>query len=570
MQDLLEHGEWDDMRYRKRGQPAALMGLWLGAVGAVAQPAAVSDPQLGPLRSYTVVANDTLIGVRDRLLVPEANWQVLQKLNKVKDPRRLVPGSTLLLPEVWFKEQPATAEVLHAFGDATVRRASGTSERLVGGMVLSGRDVIRTGPQASATLRFADGARLVVRPDAEATLARLTKTLSKQGPVAQTDIGLSRGAVDASVPPTDDAATLRQRRFDIRTPVANLGVRGTSFRSEADGATQRVEVLTGRVAAAAGGRDTTVAAGFGAVASAQGVQVKPLLPAPDVSSTATLIERLPMAVQVAPVAGAVAYVGQLWPAEQPDALRAETRDTANRLRFAEDLPDGDYLLRLRAVDASNLQGQDATLKLTLNARPEAPFLQRPAPQAVSYEETVTFAWTRQPQAQTYRLQIADDPAFKQVREDRMDLVDTQATVTLPVGTHYWRLASIQAGATAQDRGPFSDAQQLTRKAPPPAPPPAQMQLSSSGLAMRWPASAEPGARYAYQLARDPGFQQIVAQGDTAAPELTLAHPGGGVYHFRVRTLAADGFAGPWGGAQVIELPDNRWWWLLLPAALLLL
>lgn len=562
------------MRYRKSSWAAALTGLWLSAFAAWAQsaptPAAPDDPSLGPLRSYTVAENDTLIAVRDRLLVPEASWQVLQRINKVKDPRRLVPGSILLLPEIWFKEQPATAEVLHAFGDATVQRAAGSNERLVGGMVLSSRDVIKTGPQSSVTLRFADGARLVVRPNAEATLARLTKTLSKQGPVAQTEIGLSRGAVDASVPPTNDAATLRQRRFDIRTPVANLGVRGTSFRSEADGATQRVEVLSGRVGAAAGGREEGVAAGFGAVASAQGVQVKPLLPAPDVSAVATLVERLPVAVQVAPVAGAVAYVAQLLPAGQPEALQAEARDATTRLRFAADLPDGDYLLRLRAVDPSNLQGQDATLKLTLNARPEAPFLQRPAPQAVSYEEAVTFAWTRQPQAQSYRLQIADDPAFKQVREDRQNLVDTQATVSLPVGTHYWRLSSVQAGGTAQDRGPFSDAQQLTRKAPPPAPPPAQMQVSSSGLAMRWPASSEPGAKYAYQLARDAGFQQIAAEGDTASPELNLANPGGGVYHFRVRTLTADGFAGPWGGAQVIDLPDNRWWWLLLPAALLLL
>jgi hypothetical protein len=554
---------------RVRARLAALLML---ATATAAQPqnGGANDPLLGPLRGYTVVQGDTLISVRDRLLVPDTSWQTLQKLNKVKDPRRLSPGSTLLLPEAWFKEQPATAEVLHAFGDASVVRASGLTEKLIGGMTLAGSDVIKTGPQASATLRFADGARLLVRPDAQATLTRLTKSMSSQNTVAQTEVGLQRGAVEASVPPLTDERALRQRRFDIRTPVANLGVRGTQFRSEADGNEQRVEVLTGRVATAAGSNQADVGAGFGAVATAQGVQVKPLLAAPDVSGTPTLIDKLPLAVQVPAITGAVAYVAQLSTSDKPEALVAESRDAGNRVRFEQDVPDGDYIVRMRGVDASNLEGKDATLAVTLNARPEAPFLQQPAPQAVSYDEQVTFAWTRQPQAQTYHLQVADDAAFKQLRVDQKDIADIKTTLKLPVGTHYWRLAAVQSGGAPQDHGPFGDPQQLTRKQPPPAPPPAQASVSSSGLAMRWPASNEQGARYAYQLARDANFAQIVAQGETAQPEFATSPPGGGVYHFRVRTLTADGYAGPWGGAQSIELPDNRWWWLLLPAALLLL
>jgi hypothetical protein len=550
-----------------------VMGLWMLATAAGAQTSAAApptDPVLGTLRPYAVVQGDTLISVRDRLLVPDASWQALQKLNKVKDPRRLVPGSTLLLPDAWFKDQPATAEVLHAFGDVTVVRATGASEKLIGGMTLAGSDVIKTGAQSSATLRFADGARLVVRPNAEATLTRMTKSMAAQRAVAQTEIGLQRGAVEASVPPTSDETVLRHRKFDIRTPVANLGVRGTTFRSEADGAEQRVEVLTGLVATTAGGNQAGVSAGFGAIATKQGVQVKPLLSAPDVSGMPTLIERLPLAVQVPVVNGAVGYVAQLSRTDAPEALLAEERDAGNRVRFAQDIADGNYTVRMRGIDASNLEGKDATLTITLNAKPEAPFLQQPAPLAVLYDEQVSFSWTRQPQAQTYHLQVADDAAFKNIRHDQKDLTDTKAALTLPVGTHYWRLAAVQSGGTAQDHGPFGDAQQLTRKAPPPAPPPAQSSVSSDGLAMRWPASTEAGARYAYQFARDANFSQVVAQGETAKPEFATQPPGAGTYYFRVRTLTADGYAGPWGSAQSIELPDNRWWWLLLPAALLLL
>jgi hypothetical protein len=533
-------------------------------------PVAV-DPVLGPLVGYRVLAGDTLISVRDRLLLPDASWQTLQQLNKVRDPRRLVPGSELLLPQAWFKEQPASAEVLHAFGDATVTRANGAVEKVLGGMSLSARDILKTGAQSSITLRFADGARLLVRPNTEATLARLTQSITPQrAPVAQTEVNLQRGAVEAAVPPTSDAATLKQRRFDIRTPVANLGVRGTSFRAEASDGEQRTEVLTGRVAVAASSNNADVAAGFGSVASAQGVQVKPLLPAPDVSGVTALFDKLPLTVQVPAVAGAVAYVGQLSLADKPDGLVGEQLDSGTRLRFVQDLADGQYLLRLRAVDASDLEGKDATVTITLNAKPEAPFLQRPTPQAVSYDEEVSFAWTRQPAAQTYHLQIADDPQFKTLRVDRSDLTDVKTSIKLPVGEHYWRLAAIQAGGTPQDHGPFSDAQQLTRKAPPPAPPPAQSSVADGQLTMRWPVSSEPGARYSYQLARDAAFNQIEAQGDTATPAFTAKPAGGGRYHFRVRTLTPDGYAGPWGSAQTVDLPDNHWWWLLLPATLLLL
>jgi hypothetical protein len=549
---------------------AALL-LLATSVGAQPQPGpAAIDPVLGPLRSYTVMAGDSLISVRDRLLVPDANWQTLQRLNNVKDPRRLPPGSTLLLPQAWFKEQPSSAEVLHAFGDVSVVRASGITEKLIGGMILTALDVIKTGPQSSATLRFADGARLLVRPNAEATLSRLTKSLSGQNTVAQTEVGLKRGAVEASVPPMTDEKTLRQRRFDIRTPVANLGVRGTSFRSEAEGDQQRVEVLTGRVATAAGGSESSVDAGFGAVASRQGVQVKPLLPAPDASDTPKLIERLPLTVQVAGVTGAVAYVAQLVNAGSPDALYAEDRAVGTRIRFAKDVADGDYVLRVRAVDATNLEGKDAVVNLTVNARPEAPFLQQPAPQAVSYEEKVTFTWSRQPQAQTYRLQVADDPLFRQIRVDQKDLADNKAVVSLPVGTHYWRLAAVQRGGTPQDQGPFGDAQLVIRKAPPAAPPPAQPTVSSSRLDMRWAASPETGARYTYQLARDANFSEIVAQGTTDKPEISTVPPGGGTYHVRIRTVTADGQPGPWGAVQSIEVPSSRWWWLVLPVVLLLL
>ena len=56
----------------------------------------------------------------------------------------------------------------------------------------------------------------------------------------------------------------------------------------------------------------------------------------------------------------------------------------------------------------------------------------------------------------------------------------------------------------------------------------------------------------------------------AEPQLLLRDPPSGTYYLRVKTIDADGFAGPFGQAQQIDVPSSPWWWLLVPALLLLL
>jgi hypothetical protein len=78
--------------------------------------------------------------------------------------------------------------------------------------------------------------------------------------------------------------------------------------------------------------------------------------------------------------GAQAWRAQLFAAGDPQALLLDSRVDQPPLRWPEarDLPDGDYLLRLRAIDALGLEGQAAERPLRLEARPEPPFISRPA------------------------------------------------------------------------------------------------------------------------------------------------------------------------------------------------
>jgi hypothetical protein len=522
----------------------------------------LAAPALGEqaTQPYVVQRGDTLIGIRDRLLVPGADWRAVQRLNRVADPRRLPPGRTLQLPQDLLLEQPAVAEALHVFGNVSASRAGAAPGRLAAGSTLSAGDVVRTGAQASATLRFVDGSRVLIRPDSELKLERLTQ--SADGRRSSTQLQLQRGAADASVVPGPQPGA---RRFELRNPVAHLGVRGTAFRTQVEPGELRFEVLEGRVAAAAGRGETAVPAGFGAVAGRAPIAVRALLPAPELAGLPARVDRLPLVLKWPAQVGAQGYRAQVL--RDGEVLVADAKSAAPGATFGEDLADGRYTLHLRAIDAGGLEGRDAQAAFVLKARPEPPFLQKPAAAATVYDERVEFTWTRSREAARYRLQVADSADFAAPRLDRDDLAANGFAIALPPGAYHWRVASVRADG---DQGPFGDVQPLVRRDPPPAPPPAESSVTDAGLALRWRASEEPGAKYAWQLAGAAGFGTPLREGTVATPALLLADLAAGTYSLRVRTINADGAAGPWGAAQEIDVPRSPWWWLLALPALLLL
>lgn len=515
--------------------------------------------------AYEVQPGDTLVGIRDRLMLPGTSWRVLQQVNRVPQPRRLMPGRLLQIPAHLLRVQPLVAEALLIQGAVTVQRAGGAAQPLASGATLAAGDVLRTGPQASAVLRFADGSRVLLRPDSQLRLERMQRLGSGQG--VDTQLRLDAGSADSQVP--REAAP----RFRIRTPVANLGVRGTEFRTHLADQTTTLEVLDGRVQAAtlaSGGRDTqTPAAGFGTQVTAAGVAVpRPLPPAPALTGLPARIDRLPLRLPWVLPAGADRVRAQVFEAGPPGRLLLDGLFVAQGARWNDDLPDGAYHLQVRAVYAGGLEGRDATWLFTLKARPEPPFTVSPRAGEASQAEAIRFAWTAQTAAARYRLQVADSADFSAPRLDRDDITGTDLQLPLPLGTHHWRMASIRADG---DTGPWSDAVVFSRVPPPPLPPPPAIQtpqLGADGLLLAW--RAEPGQRYQLQLAADAAFTQLLHDVQLDAPQWLLPDPAPGQYHLRVRSIDADGRPGPYGAVQRVDVPPDRSWWWLLPAALLLL
>jgi hypothetical protein len=46
---------------------------------------------------------------------------------------------------------------------------------------------------------------------------------------------------------------------------------------------------------------------------------------------------------------------------------------------------------------------------------------------------------------------------------------------------------------------------------------------------------------------------------TTEPQLTLPRPPSGPYYLRIRTIDSDGFPGPYGTAQRIQIPPASYW-----------
>lgn len=546
---------------------------------AAARPAALPSPQPDDVL-HRVVPGDTLIGLSATYLDPAWGWRPLQRLNRVADPRRLQPGSMLRLPAAWLRAQAVVAEVLHVRGQVSVQRVAEAAQPLQAGASLRDGDLLRAEPESSLTLRFADGSRLLLRPDSE---LRITQLLRYAGPGAvHTRLRLDRGSADSRVPPVAGPAGVA-RRYELTTPSVHLGVRGTEFRTRVDAPTQttRIEVIEGAVAAGQARQQQRLVAGQGGVAEpgAVGIAARPLAPAPDLSGITARLERIPLRVGWPAQPGVVAWRAQVYATGVDDALLLDGRFDEPTARWS-DLPDGRYELRVRAIDAGGLEGLDARRAVVVKARPFPPFTTQPRAGALVRGDAVQLGWTRADGVASYRLQIARlaaadaagvaaaDPAgadFGAPLVDRSGLVDPRHQEPLPPGTYAWRMASVRADG---DAGPFGDAQAFGLKPVPAAPPLQPPQLEADALVLRWPAG-DAGQRYELQLARDRAFNEVLQTVSSAEPEAMLQRPGAGTYFVRVRTIDPDGFAGPYGGVQQIDIPRSPWWWLL-PAGLLLL
>ncbi|MEC5386009.1 FecR domain-containing protein [Uliginosibacterium sp. H3] len=523
----------------------------------IATATAADMPKAAPeMWHYSIKPGDTLIGVANAFLKNPNDWPKLQTINLIPDPKRLVPGSTLRLPVALLRREAAVAEVVFVQGQATRMAQDGSKQPLAEGAKLQIGDIIETPADASVSLRFVDGSRLLLTPNSKLVLNDM-QLLGKAG-IAQTILELQRGSLDTGVAKQDKPGA----RYEIKSRSLNLAVRGTEFRVAVDEANQatRSEVIEGVVQASGEqGKAVAVQAGFGTQATAGQAAAAPraLLPAPVLSQLPARFERIPLRIGLPPTAGATRYRAQVFADNTFRQLLLDGTFTDGSAKWA-DLPDGRYMLRVRAIDSAGLEGLNADREFVLKARPEPPFLNAPLDGTKSYGTETTLRWSASTKAQRYHVQVSAQADFNTLLSEAGDLTKTEHVVALAPGQYYWRVASIAPGA---DHGPFSDVQAFTQRPIPESPQMGAPEISEQGMLFRWSAGAS-GSQYQVQLARDADFNDLVLDKQLTSNEVRIEPLPAGTYYLRSKTIDADGFAGPFGTAQKLEVPGTQWKWLL--------
>jgi hypothetical protein len=536
--------------------------ICLGAVMPLCALAQQPAPTPEAVWTYRVTRGDDLFTLSRNFLAPGVSWRKLQDHNRVADPLRLSPGRELRVPVKWLRTIAAVATVDFIVGRARRQSPGGEVAPLAVGDTLRTGDLLLTDADANVTLKLTDASRVLVSANSR---VRIDELITFGQGVAGSRLHIEKGEIDSRVNPKGVPGT----RYDVRSPVLTLGVRGTEFRVRVgEDAATFTEVTEGRVAAApvASGVEKPIAAGFGAVASPSRAApaVLPLPAAPGLGTLPLLYERIPLRFSWPALPGAVGYRAQVLAEDSVDKRLLDGVFEQPGAQWA-DLPDGRYQLQVRARNAEGLEGRDGRLVFTLKARPEPPFTTAPRDEGRVYGERVDFSWTTMPAAQRYRLQVASDARFETLLLDREDITDTKFGMALQPGRYYWRLRSIAQG---DDVGPASDAVGFELRAVPPPPAVDAPKEEGGKTVIRWRARSGDDA-YDVQLARDAAFTQLVTERREDLPEMALPDLPAGTYYLRVRTIESDGFVGAYGSAQQFSVPYSLWWWTV-PGALLLL
>ncbi|MBC3874124.1 FecR domain-containing protein [Undibacterium flavidum] len=498
--------------------------------------------------TYFALERDTLTTIAKRFTATPNNWEALGKLNQVRNDRAIPIGSGILIPAELLIEEASQASVVALAGNVKEISGKGAESRLaVGSVVLEGSQ-ISTDKNSFVTLALPDDSRISVPSNSQVNLAKLRMTQFIKSP--RTLIKLIQGRVESKVTPL----TNNKGRFEVSSPLAIAGVRGTHFRVGVNDNGIGNEVLEGGVAVGSQAKPQALVlpAGKGNVVSSTGVG-KPvdLLAAPILTEGFQLQERPVLQFAIQAVPGAVSYHAQISKDPENQNIIAEGVDKDLRFKF-EGLDDGQYFIRVTAIDQNHLEGIPSTQAFVLKARPEPPFPLSPKHKVRT--ESVNFTWTQSSEAKTYRLQVASDALFKQINLDQANISATElSTDKLTLGKYFWRVASVIEKNGSVDQGPFSPVQSFQLLAPQ-----AMNEVQDNGqnaMDFGWP--AEPGQSFLVQISQDADFKKLYLSKDLEQASLSIPRPEAGVYFIRVRATDADRFIGNFSKPQKFEI-QLRW------------
>ena len=381
--------------------------------------------------------------------------------------------------------------------------------------------------------------------------------------MVDTTMRLHRGRIENNV----NKAVGPGSRFRIITPAAVAAVRGTDFRIgfHDDEETMFSEVTGGEVGVSGQNVTRELPAGFGLLAKT-GVALPPpreLLAAPALNALSVRAERLLLAFEWPQIAGASSYRAQLYAAADLDSLLLDKVVNVARVEWNAP-PDGEYVLRVRAVEVDGLEGLSAQHAFVLDARPVPPSPLKPVADAKIHGPQQSLWWSQPEAAASYHVQVARDDGFANRVVDMAGLTETKLELApaLEPGNYWWRLAVVnQTG----EKGPFGDPRALRVLAVPAAIGAGSSTVGDDGVLISWGKAAD-AAGYEFQIARDAQFSELVHEELLKGTEYKFAQSDSGTFYYRARGVSDEDVRGPWSPVNQFEIEPPPW----NPAMILLL
>jgi hypothetical protein len=512
------------------------------------------SPATGSEWIYTVVDGDNLWDFSEKYLDSVLRFDKLRKLNNIKNPKRLQPGSWLRVPMKWIRSNAVPANLSGFEGQVQLIRADGSQiAQLKSGASIHLGDTLRTGPNSSAAIRFADGSALTLHSHSEMRFDHL----SAHGETGMVDsrLNLIKGRVQTQVRPSVGPGS----RFEIYTPSAISAVRGTVYRAAVSGSSEasNIEVLEGKVAVSGSEKQRLIPAGFGTRIEKGKAPIPPvaLLPAPNFKQIPEVVRRIDWRLEWSSIEGAENYRIEVSRDQELAVLIGDQLSAQTHLPLPE-LPDGRYWVRVRGIDANGLEGKSRAASVLLDRQPQPPLSLNPPDGITLHGNDAELQWTKPEDADSYQLEIASDEGFEQVVHRVTDLKVNRyraEAITEP-GLYYWRVTTV----LDNESGPPGVVRSWQLK-PDVAAVESTIETDDDKVTASWlPATTV--QRYQVQLALDEDFSRLALDQITEQSEVSFDQLYGQVRYLRIRAIDEDGYEGPWGSVQRIEpLLDQGVW-----------
>ena len=387
---------------------------------------------------YIVAPGDTLWSIANENLKSPHDWKQLKKYNDISDTAQLKVGQTLGIPTEWMTNTARTNTTMQA-SKLSPRRANivaatyGIVEKTNGNQqktlkvntTLRYGDQIRTGANSSANIQLKDGSVLALLPDTEiildspVELARGSVELTQVGPNEKPRITTAAGSISAAQSRVRIIATHEQQ--------------------------MQIEVQEGSVTVASNGKTRTLTAGL-----AMRVENGKPMPEPSQGLLRPDLTNLPKSsvngeikLSWPEIANASSYRAQLVYADDNYLVLYDQKLDESSLAW-NNINPGRYIVRLRSIDDTGLEGLDAELSYTVLATLEAPLSKSPQEGVTLPNKKPWIAWSRVPEANSYTLQVARDVEFKTELQEHSHLINNYFNYNAPLasGEYFWRVKSV--------------------------------------------------------------------------------------------------------------------------------